>query len=56
MPVNIRPPLGSALLYYLGAFDPKMEFQLRERNLETLEDMQNNVVDVEVNMLIRREK
>ena len=46
MPINIRPPPGSALLHYPGAFDPEMEFQLRERNLATLEEMQNNAVDV----------
>jgi len=33
-----------------------MEFQLRERNLATFEEMQNNAVDVEANLLIRREK
>ena len=56
MPVNIRPPLGSTLLHYPEAFDPEIEFQLRERNLATLEEMQNNVVDVEANLLIRRAK
>ena len=54
MPVNIRPPLGSTLLHYPEAFDPEMEFQLRERNLATLEEMQNSAVDVEVHFLIRR--
>ena len=39
LPVNIRPPLGSSLLHYPGAFDLEMEFQLRERNLATLEEM-----------------
>jgi len=39
MPVNIRPPPGSALLHYLDAFDLEMEFQVRERNLATLEEM-----------------
>ena len=47
MLVNIRSPLGSALLHYPGAFDPEMEFQLRERNLATLEEMQNIAVNVE---------
>jgi len=56
MPVNIRPPPISALLHYPGAFDPEMEFQLRERNLATLEEMQNNAVDVEAYLLIRRAK
>ena len=52
MPVNIRPSLGSALLHYPGAFDREMEFQLRERNLATLEEMQISAVDVEAHFLI----
>ena len=52
VPVNIRPPLGFTLLLYPGAFDPEMEFQLRERNLATLEEMQNIAVDVEAYFLI----
>lgn len=39
MPANIRPPPRYALLHYPGAFDLEMEFQLRERNLATLEEM-----------------
>jgi len=56
MPANIRPPPGSTLLHYSEAFHPEMEFHMRERNLETLEDMQNSAVDVEANLLIRRAK
>jgi len=56
MPVNIRPPPGSNLLHYPKAFDLEMEFQLRERNLATLGEMQNSAIDVEANLLIRREK
>jgi len=56
MPSNIRPPPDSALLHYPRAFDPEIEFQLRERNPSTLEHMQNMAVDVEVNLQIRREK
>ena len=52
MLVNIRPPPGSALLHYLEAFDPEMEFKLRERNLVTLEEMQNSAVDVQAHLLI----
>lgn len=54
MPVDIRPPSRSALLHYLGAFDPEMEFQLRERNVAALEEMQNSAVNVEAHLLIRR--
>ena len=56
MPSNIRPPPHSALLHYPRAFNPEIEFQLRERNPSTMEQMQNMVVDVEVNLQIRREK
>jgi len=54
MPVDIRPPPRSALLHYPGAFDSEMEFQLRERDIATLHEMQNNAVNVEAHLLIRR--
>ena len=54
MPADIRPSPGSALLHYPGAFDLEMEFQLRERNLATLVEIHNSVVNVEAHFLIRR--
>ena len=54
MPACIRPSPRSALLHYPGAFDPEMEFQLRERNIATLEEMRNIAVDVEAHLRIRR--
>jgi len=54
MPVEIRPTPRSALLHYPGAFDPEMEFQLRERNIATLHEMKNSAVNVEAHLLIRR--
>ena len=56
IPTDIRPPPGSVHLHYLDAFDPEMEFQLRERNTASLEEMQNIAVDVETNLLIKRSK
>ena len=56
MAITIRHPPRPTLLHYPEAFDPEMGFQLRERNLVTLEEMQNSAVDVEANLLIRREK
>jgi hypothetical protein len=50
MPVDIRPPPGLAHLHYPYAFDPEMAFQLRERNIATLEEMKNIAVDVEANL------
>ena len=56
MPADIRPSPRSALLHYPSAFDPEMEFQLRERNLATLQEMQNSAVNVEAHLLIWRER
>jgi hypothetical protein len=56
MPIDIRPPPGSSHLHFLDAFDPEMAFQLRERSTATLEEMQNIVVDVEANLLIKGSK
>jgi len=56
IPLSIRPPHGSALLHYPRSFDSDIEFHLRERNPSTMEQMHNMVVDVEVNLQIRREK
>jgi hypothetical protein len=43
-------------LHYPDAFDPEMEFRLRERDIATLEEMKNIAVDVEANLLNKREK
>lgn len=56
MPANIKPPPGLALLHYLNAFDPEMEFQLRERNTKTLEEMQDSAIAMEANLLVKRSK
>jgi hypothetical protein len=56
IPVDIRPPPGSAHLHFPDAFDPEMAFQLRERNTASLEEMQSIAVDVETNLLIKRSK
>jgi len=54
MPADIRPTPRSTLLHYPGAFDPEMEFQLREKDIATLHEMQNSAVNVEAHLLIRR--
>jgi hypothetical protein len=54
IPTDIRPPPGSAHLHYPNAFNPKMTFQLRERNTATLEEMQKIAVEVEANLLNKR--
>jgi hypothetical protein len=56
MPIDIRPPPGLAHLHFPDAFNPEMEFQLRERNTATLEEMKNIAVDVEDNLLNKKAK
>jgi len=50
---DIKPPPGLAFLHYPDAFDPEMEFHLREKNTTTLEEMQNSAIGVEANLLIK---
>jgi hypothetical protein len=56
MPADIRPPPGSTHLHFPDAFNPDMEFQLRERKIATLEEMQKIAVDVEANLLNKKAK
>ena len=56
MPLNIRPPPDLALLHYPRAFDPEIQFRLRERCPSTLEQMQDIVVDVDPNLKMRQER
>ena len=56
MPLDIRPPPGSAHLHYPDAFYPKMTFQLREQNIATLEEMKKIAVYVEANLMNRKAK
>lgn len=56
IPIYIRPLPKFSLLHYLSTFEPEMEFQLRERNVATLEEMKNNAINVEAHLLIRRDR
>ena len=56
MPLNIRPPPDLALLHYPRAFDPEMEFCLRERCQSTLKQMQVVAMDLEANLKRREEQ
>ena len=49
-------PPGLALLHYSDAFDPEMAFQLRERSTTTLEEMQDSLIVVEANPLLKSSK
>ena len=53
MPVNLKPPLGCALLHYPYSFDPEMVFRIRNKDPLTLEEMHRIAVDVEFNILNR---
>ena len=54
IPADIKPPMGLDLIKFLNSFDPDMAYQLRERDLTTLEDMQKIAVSVEANLLAKR--
>jgi len=54
IPVDIKPPMGLALIKFPDGFDPDMAYQLRERDPTTLEDMQKIAVSVEANLLDKR--
>ena len=56
MPLNIRPPPDLALLHYPRAFDPEIEFRLRERGPSTMKQMQDMAVDVEANLKMREKQ
>jgi len=54
IPANIKPPPDLALIKFPDGFDANMPYQLRERNLETLEQMHSNAVSVEANLLAKK--
>lgn len=54
IPDHINPPMGLALIKFLDGFDIDMAYQLTERDLATLEDMQKIAVNVEANLLAKR--
>lgn len=51
---DLKPARKSALLKFLDGFDPDMAYQLRERDLATLEEMQKIAVSVEANLNDKR--
>ena len=56
LPQNLRPPADLALYKFPDVFNPDMAYQLKERALQTLADMQNVVVSVEANLIAKRNK
>ena len=53
---DLKPTPYSVLLKFPNGFDPYMAYQLRERDAETLEKIQLDVVSVEINILARKAK
>jgi len=54
IPMDIKPPMGLALIKFPDGFNADMAYQLRKRDPTTVEDMQNNEVSVEANLMAKR--
>ena len=48
LPPHTKPPQGMTLVKYPEGFDVDMAYQLRERDYNTLEDMQKGAMSVEL--------
>lgn len=44
------------MLHYLDGFDVEISYYLRERNSSNLDGMKKSVIDVEMNLLIKRSR
>jgi len=53
---DIKPSPNLALIDFPDSFDVDMAFELRERDLTTLEEMKANAIKVEPNMLAKKAK
>ena len=56
LPPHMKPPQGMALVKYLEGFDADMAYQLRDKEYNTLEDMQKGAVNIEANLIEKRER
>ena len=54
IPTDIKPSHSLALIDFPYAFDVDMEYQLRERDPATLEEIQANAIKVEDNIVITK--
>lgn len=54
IPTTMQPPQGLALIKFPNGFDANMSYQLRERNISTLKEIQRNEFSVEANLLAKR--
>jgi len=56
IPQNLRPPPDLALIKFPDGFDSDMAYQLRERAPPSLANMQNITVNVESNLIAKRNR
>ena len=50
----MKPPQGVALAKYPEGFDADMAYELRDKEYNTLEDMQKGAVNIEANLIEKR--
>jgi len=53
---HLKPLVGLAMINFPNGFDADMVYQLRERELATMEDMQEMAISVEANLLSKRSR
>ena len=56
IPSQYKPPIGSAQLYYVEAFDSEFTLWLSERRSTSLADMMEDNIEAEVNLNAARKK
>lgn len=56
IPAAIKPPPGLSLIHFPEGFDVDMAYMLRERDPNTLEEMQSDDFKVEANLIGKRAK
>ena len=52
----MKPPQGMALVRYPEGLDAEMNYQLRERDYLTLEDMKKGAMSIEANIIEKRNR
>ena len=56
IPVDVKPPPGTAKLHYVDAFSSEFTLFLRERRYVTLDGMIEDAIEVEVNITTSNKK
>lgn len=50
IPDHLKPPVGLTMMKFPDGLDANMAYQLRERELATMEDMQKIAINIEANL------